>query len=134
MPFACHSHTICMSLVCTSMSSVCHSYILVCHPYGIRMSLICHLYVTHMYSYAILMSLVCTRMSPIFHSYVVLPWIIWYYISKDYTMQMFMKVTANSIKHNAKSAERQKTSFPKESVENADLHKLVLNKILTTYK
>ena len=29
----------------------------------------------------------------------------------------FMKVTSNSIQHNAKSAERQKASSPKESVE-----------------
>ena len=45
-----------------------------------------------------------------------------------------MKVTSNLIRHNAKSAERQKTSFPKESVENADLYKPVLNKIVTTHK
>ena len=42
----------------------------------------------------------------------------------------------NRIQHvqveNTKSAEKQKTCFPKESVENADLHKLVLNKIMTT--
>ena len=43
-----------------------------------------------------------------------------------------MKVTLNSIRHNVKSAEKQKTSFPKESVENADLYKTILNKILTT--
>ena len=29
-----------------------------------------------------------------------------------------------------KGAEKQKTSLPKESVENADLHKTVLNKII----
>ena len=28
--------------------------------------------------------------------------------------------------------ERQKTSFPKETVENVDLHKAVLNKTMTT--
>ena len=33
---------------------------------------------------------------------------------------------------NTESAERQKTSFRKENVENADLHKPVLNKIITT--
>ena len=33
---------------------------------------------------------------------------------------------------NTKCAERQKTSFPKESVENADLYKSVLNKIIIT--
>ena len=31
-----------------------------------------------------------------------------------------------------KSAERQKTSLPKEQVENTELHKPVLNKIMTT--
>ena len=35
---------------------------------------------------------------------------------------------------NTKSAERQKTGFPKESVENADLHKPALKKIMTTYE
>ena len=40
-----------------------------------------------------------------------------------------MKVTLNL--HNAKTAERQKPSFPKESVENADLYKPVLSKIMT---
>ena len=33
-----------------------------------------------------------------------------------------------------KSAERQKTIFPKESVENTDLHKLVLKRIMTTHE
>ena len=31
------------------------------------------------------------------------------------------------------NAERQKASFPKESVENADLYKSVLNKLMTTH-
>ena len=35
---------------------------------------------------------------------------------------------------NTKSPERQKTSFPKESVENADLYKPVSNKIMTTHE
>ena len=35
---------------------------------------------------------------------------------------------------NTKSPERQKTSFPKESVENPDWYKLVLNKIMTTHE
>ena len=33
-----------------------------------------------------------------------------------------------------KSAERQKNSFPKEKVENEDLCKPVLNKIVSTYE
>ena len=41
-----------------------------------------------------------------------------------------MKVTSNSIRHDAKSAEGQKISLPKVSV---DLYKLVLNKIMTTH-
>ena len=34
-------------------------------------------------------------------------------------------------KNPAESTERQKTRFPEKIVENADLHKPVLNKILT---
>ena len=37
-----------------------------------------------------------------------------------------------SIWHNAKSIKKQWTRFPKESVENADLYKPVLDKIMTT--
>ena len=33
----------------------------------------------------------------------------------------------------AKSAEIQKTTYPKESVENADLYKPILKKIITTH-
>ena len=46
-----------------------------------------------------------------------------------------MKITLNSTQKrqkNTKSAGRQKTSFPKEKVENADLYKPVLNKIMAT--
>ena len=46
----------------------------------------------------------------------------------------FRKATSNSIRHYSKSAERQKTSFPKESVENADLYKPVFNKIMTIHE
>ena len=35
---------------------------------------------------------------------------------------------------NTKSQERQKTSLPKEWVENVDLYKPMLNKIMTTYE
>ena len=38
----------------------------------------------------------------------------------------------NSTQHNTESAERQKTSFTKESVEHAGLYKSVLKKIITT--
>ena len=104
MSFACHSHAICMTLVCTRMSSVCYLHLLVCHPlalvstrmlsvchshvfvchsyvtcmysYITRMSLVCYPYVTRLYLYAIRMSLVCTRMSSVCHSYVDLLWTI----------------------------------------------------------
>ena len=90
MSFACHSHGICMSLVCTRMPFACHSYVLVRHSYVTRMSivctrmssvchlyvLVCHPYVTRMYLYVIRVSLVSTRTSSLCHSYVVLPWTI----------------------------------------------------------
>ena len=45
-----------------------------------------------------------------------------------------MKIRSNSEQtENTKSAERQKkASFPKEKVENTDLYKFVLNKVMTT--
>ena len=51
-----------------------------------------------------------------------------------------MKITIQKTKcdteqaENTKCAERQKTSFPKESVGSADLYKPALNKIMTTYE
>ena len=48
-----------------------------------------------------------------------------------------MKITSNwkqSRQKKTESTERQKDSFPKESVENTDLYKPVLNKIMTTIK
>ena len=48
-------------------------------------------------------------------------------------MQMLQRLRRlHPIRHNAKSAERQKTSYPKESIENADLYKPVVNKIMAT--
>ena len=48
-------------------------------------------------------------------------------------LQTFMKSTSNSEQTViTKSAERQKTSLPKEQVENTELHKPVLNKIMNT--
>ena len=47
-------------------------------------------------------------------------------------LQKFMKSSSKSKQAlNTKSAERQK-SFPKEQIENTDLYKFVLNKIMTT--
>ena len=46
-------------------------------------------------------------------------------------MQYKCYIRLYRIWHNAKSVERQKTSLSKESVENTDLHKPVLNKIMT---
>ena len=75
---------VCMSLVCSRMSSLCHSYVFVCHPFVTRMYsyvillllvcicmtsfyysyfLACHTYVTRVYLYLILLLLVCTRVS-----------------------------------------------------------------------
>ena len=48
-------------------------------------------------------------------------------------LQKLLKSTSNSEQEvNTKSAERQKTSFPKEQTENTGLYKPVLNKIVTT--
>ena len=48
-------------------------------------------------------------------------------------LQKFMKSSSKSKQAlNTKSTERQKTSFPKEQIENTDLYKFVLNKIMTT--
>ena len=46
----------------------------------------------------------------------------------------FIKVTSSAIWHKSKNAERLKTSFAKDSVENADLYKPVLNKIMTAHE
>ena len=43
-----------------------------------------------------------------------------------------MKVTSNLTQ--GRKCRKTKTSFPKESVENADLQKPVLNKIMTTHE
>ena len=51
---------------------------------------------------------------------------------KCFKVLKFIKVTSNW--HNAKSAERQKTSFPKESIKNEDLHEPLLKKIMTTHE
>ena len=48
-----------------------------------------------------------------------------------------MNITSNSTQNRQKTQKAQrdkKTSFPKELVENADLYKTVLNKIMTTYE
>ena len=46
----------------------------------------------------------------------------------------FVKITLTERAEKTKSAERQKTSFPKELAENASLCKPVLNKIMTLYE
>ena len=48
-----------------------------------------------------------------------------------------MKITLNSTlkrRKTQKSTERQKTSFPNELVEHADLYKPVLNQIMTLHE
>ena len=48
-------------------------------------------------------------------------------------LQKFMKITSNSEQAvNTKAQKDKKTSFQKEWVENTDLYKVVLNKIITT--
>ena len=48
-------------------------------------------------------------------------------------LQKLIKITSNSEQaENTKRAERQKNQFPNEQVENIDLYKPVLNKIMTT--
>ena len=48
-------------------------------------------------------------------------------------LQKFMKIISNLDQtENTKSTERQKTSLPKEQIENTDLYKPVLTKIMTT--
>ena len=42
--------------------------------------------------------------------------------------------TFDSKQKNTESTERRKTSFPKETVENADLHEAALNKTKTKQK
>ena len=53
-------------------------------------------------------------------------------------MRMLYKVYQGYIEFNSKQRKKRrktkKTSFPKESVENADLCKLVLNKIITSHE
>ena len=45
----------------------------------------------------------------------------------------FMKITSNSEQaENKKRRKTKRNSFPKEQVENTDLYKPVLNKIMTT--
>ena len=48
-------------------------------------------------------------------------------------LQKFMKITSNSKQAvNTKAQKDKKTSFQKEWVENTDLYKVALNKIITT--
>ena len=49
-------------------------------------------------------------------------------------MQYKCYKSLRSFRHNGKSSGKQKISFPKESVENADLYKPVLNKIMITHE
>ena len=49
------------------------------------------------------------------------------------SLQTYIKFNTEQAE-NIKSAERRKTKFLKESVENADFYKPVLNKIMTTHE
>ena len=53
-----------------------------------------------------------------------------YYINNDHANAIkFMKAISNLTQ-----CKNRRKSFPKESVENADLYKPVLNKIMTTHE
>ena len=56
----------------------------------------------------------------------------YYYVNNDYAMP-----TSNSAQNRQKAQKGQKnkkTSFPKESVENADFYKPILNKIIIAHE
>ena len=56
-----------------------------------------------------------------------------YYVNKDCEdVIKFMKVTSNLTQ--CKKRRNTKTRLPKETVENADLYKPALNKIMTTHE
>ena len=81
-----YSYVICMSLVCTRMSSVCHSSVTRMYSCVIRVSLLCTRMPSVCHSYVLTclrMSLVCARMSSVCHSYVLVchPYVIrrWFY-------------------------------------------------------
>ena len=61
-----------------------------------------------------------------------------YYVEQWlYSVKKCIKLSSNSTQNrqkNTKSSERQKTSFPKESVKNKDFYKLVLDKVMTTHE
>ena len=59
-----------------------------------------------------------------------------YYISNDFANVIkFVKVTSNSTQcKKRKKKNKQNTSFPKESVENADLYKTVWYKLIITHE
>ena len=60
------------------------------------------------------------------------------YLNNNYANVIkFIKIISNSTYNRQKTQKirkTKKTSFPKESVENADLYKPVLNKIMTAHK
>ena len=58
-----------------------------------------------------------------------------YYTNNDYkNPTKFNKITWNSKQNRQQSAEKQKTSFPKEQIKNGDLRKPTFNKIMTTHE
>ena len=57
----------------------------------------------------------------------------YYYVNNDYAMLKSL----HRIRHRTgrkQKAQKDQNSFPKESVENADLSKPALNKIMTTHE
>ena len=56
-----------------------------------------------------------------------------YYINNDFANVIkFMKITSNLTRTGRKQKKTPKNSFQKESVENVDLHKSLMSKIMTT--
>ena len=58
----------------------------------------------------------------------------YYYVNNDYAIviKLTLKFDKEQAEKTISSRKQKTTSFPKESVENADFHKLALNKIMTT--
>ena len=56
-----------------------------------------------------------------------------YYVNSGKVYKTYIEFDTEQAE-NTKNSERQKTSFSKESIENADFYKFVFNKIMTTYE
>ena len=57
-----------------------------------------------------------------------------YYITNDNASHKVCSEFDKEQAENTKSPERQKTSFPKQPIKNADFNKSELNEVMTTHK